>query len=127
MLGAVTFESTLQPTIYRPVMTDNIVVHGRLKFIGVKDLNRALLPPRPDRLSLSEINFNVHHPMWKRFQSGVKVDRTIKNKITRQYIFLCQILIREQIKLIGLIPFAKSVTELLSQIKDALPNESAAI
>ena len=65
--------------------------------------------------------------MRKGFQFGIGICSTIENKISWFQILLGESLVRQKVKLIGLVPLAKSVTKILSQVKDALPNQSATV
>lgn len=65
--------------------------------------------------------------MRKGFQFRIGICSTIKDKISWFQILLGQSLVRKKVELIGLVPFAKSVTEILSQVKDALPDQSTTV
>ena len=65
--------------------------------------------------------------MRKGFQFRIGICSTIENKISWFQILLCESLVRKKVELIGLVPFPKSVTEILSQVKDALPDQSTTV
>ena len=69
----------------------------------------------------------MNHSVRKGFQFRIGICSTIKDKISWFQILLGQSLVRKKVELIGLVPFAKSVTEILSQVKDALPDQSTTV
>lgn len=90
------------------------MIKGGVKFVGVENLNYSFLPPRTYGLPFSQINLNVHHSMWERFEFRVIVGRAVENQVSRFEIFLLEALIRQQVELIGLIPLAKGVAKVLA-------------
>ena len=127
MLLTVTDKFPFKPTIDRSIVIFNIMVKIRLKFVCVKDLNGAFLPPSSYWLSLTQVDLYMNHSMRKGFQFRICICGTIENKISWFQIFLDESLVRKKVELIGLVPFPKSVTEILSQVKDALPDQSTTV
>ncbi len=127
MLRTVTHKIAFQPTVNGPVVKLDIMVKFGLEFVGIEDLYGPFLPPGPYRLPFSQIDLNMHHSMRKRLELGVVIGGTVENQIPRFEVSLRQLLIRQQIELIGLVPLSKRVPELLTQIKHALSDQGAAV
>lgn len=81
MFLAVTFKLALQPRVQRPKVVLDIVVQLGLELVGVKYLDGAFLPPRPDRFSIAQIDLHVHHVMRERLQSFIVVCGAVEYNI----------------------------------------------
>lgn len=51
--------------------------------------------------------------MWEGLESLIVISGAIENEIPGFGVFFLQPFIRKQVKLVGLVPFAESITELL--------------
>lgn len=114
MFSTVCFKASFKPTVNRAIMIDDIVIEGRLKLVGVENLNGALLPTSSDGLACSEVDLDVDHVMGKGFETRVVVFGAVENQIARLKVLISEIVIGKEIELIRLVPLSKCVAELLS-------------
>lgn len=104
-----------------------VIVVVSLEFVRVKYLDGTFVPPSTNGLSLAKIDLDMDHFMRKRLKSWVSVGCAIEHQVSWFQVFLSEPFIRQQIKLISLVPFAQSVPEILSEIENTLPHQCTAI
>ena len=105
------------------------VVRSRLKLVRVKVLDGAFLPAGADRLLArlaAREHLNVHHVVLLLPTLRVEVDARVKDQIARLHLFKLKI-DWKRVVLVRLVPAVQLEPEVLPQIVDDLPNESAAI
>ena len=65
--------------------------------------------------------------MRKRLQFRISVSSTVKDEVSWLQIFLLESLVRQKVKLIGLVPFSESIAKISSQIKNTLSNQGTTV
>jgi hypothetical protein len=63
----------------------------------------------------------------KGFELGVGICAAVKDEISGLQVLLLQSLVRKQVELVGLVPLAQRVAEVLPEVEDALSNQSATV
>jgi hypothetical protein len=96
------------------------MIYFRLELIGVKYLDGTFLKSGTYRFPITEIDFDMDHIMWKWFKFWVVVGCTVEDEITGLEILLLEVLIGEEVELVGLVPFVHGVAELLTEVEDYL-------
>lgn len=109
----VTHEPALQPAVNRTVVPSDVVVESGVELVWIEDLDCALLPTRTNWLAFTKVDFYVNHTVREGLKLRVVVSGTIEDKISGLQVLFLQPLIRQQIKLVWLVPLAQRISEFL--------------
>jgi hypothetical protein len=69
----------------------------------------------------------MHHSVWERFKFWVVVSGAVENQVSWLEICFGQLLVWQQVKLVGLIPLGQCVPKVLPEIEDTLTDQGATV